>query len=325
MKFINHVGLNDTRESDIMHYKNLIIFVILPLFAIFITPGALANNSCINCHQSLSAFNETEQQFNDIRLQHLARGVSCSLECHTATLSKFAKNNYNQWTKSKHAMFNVTCDNCHGGDPGSNIKEKAHTGVQLSSNPNSTIFYRNVPQTCGKCHTEELNQFKNSLHYQRLEALEQAPSCDTCHQPHEFHVLNVSELNDVCSNCHNLEMRIAPDVPDKAIAALEGAQNLKNETRKAFDAIKYAKQQGKDVTAAQKNLDSAIAIQDHLPILWHSFNLQNFENVTGSGIKTAQQAQLDAGLTLPATKTPGFGIAVSFTGIIAIYLLLRRR
>jgi len=71
-------------------------------------------------------------------------------------------------------MFNVTCDNCHGGDPGSDLKEKAHEGVLRSSEVNSTVFYRNVPETCGKCHANELNQFKDSLHYQRLKALKQA-------------------------------------------------------------------------------------------------------------------------------------------------------
>jgi hypothetical protein len=307
-----------------MHFKNLIIFVIMLLLATFIVPNVRADNSCINCHQNLTAFNETEQQFNNIRLQHLSRGVSCSLECHTNTLEKFATNNYLQWSKSKHALFNVTCNNCHGGDPSSDIKEKAHVGVRLSSDINSTIFYRNLPETCGKCHTDELNQFKQSLHYERLKALEQAPSCDTCHRPHEFNILNVSEFHDVCNNCHNPAMNIAPDVPEKAITALEAAQNLKNETLKANEAIKYAIQQGKDMSVAQKSLDSAITIQNHLPILWHSFNLQNFENVTNSGIKAAQQAQLDAGLSLPVSKTSGFGAILSIVVIIAIYGVLHK-
>jgi hypothetical protein len=309
-----------------MKSNKIILSGILLMFSIFIVPGVLADNSCLNCHEKLSAFNETEQQFNEIRLQHLARDIPCSLECHTATLSKFAVSNYEQWTKSKHALFNVTCNNCHGGDPGSDIKEKAHIGILRASDPNSTVFYRNVPETCGKCHVNELDQFRNSAHYQNLKALKQAPTCDTCHSPHEFMILNISGFHDLCGQCHNIDMRIAPsDAPDKAIAALESADNLKNEIRKADNAIRQAKQQGKDVTLAQKDLDIAISIMDGLPVLWHSFNLPHFQEVIDNGTKYAQQSQLDTGLPIAKPKAPGFGAILSLTGIIAIYLLLRRK
>lgn len=310
-----------------MFYKKAIVLAFMFLFAIFIVPSALADNSCINCHEKLSAFSEKEKELNEVvRIKHLARDIPCSLECHATTINKIAKSNYEQWTKSKHALFNVTCNNCHGGDPGSDIKEKAHTGVARSSESNSTVFFRNVPETCGKCHTNELKEFRNSAHYQRLKALKQAPTCDTCHQPHEFKVLNVSEFQDLCSQCHNPDMRIAPsDAPDKAITALENAEKLKNEIKKAESAVKQAKQQGKDVSLAQKDLDAAASIRDNLPILWHSFNLPHFEEVIDSGIKNAQQAQLDTGLPIAKPSTPGFGTVLSLTGIVAIYLLLRRR
>ncbi len=318
---------NAKGDNDSMQLRNIILLAFIPMFAIIAIPAVLANNSCINCHANLSAFNETEEQFNQIRLQHLARNIPCSLECHASTLNKFAQSNYEQWTNSKHALFNVTCNNCHGGNPASDIKENAHIGVLLDSDPNSTVFYRNVPETCGKCHTEELKQFKNSAHYQRLQALRQAPACDTCHTPHQFKVLNVSQFQDICSQCHNINMGIAPsDAPDKAIAALQSADNLKSEIQKADDAIRTAKQQGKDVATAQKDLDKAVSIRDSLPVLWHSFDLSNFNNVTDSGIKVAQQAQTDAGMPVAAKpSTPGFSVVLSLTGIIALYLLLRRR
>lgn len=314
------------KKGDGMYSKKTIVLAFIFLFALYI-PIALADNSCINCHEKLSAFSEKEKELNEVvRIKHLARDIPCSLECHATTINKIAKSNYEQWTKSKHALFNVTCDRCHSGDPGSDIKEKAHTGVARSSESNSTVFFRNVPETCGKCHTNELKEFKNSAHYQRLKALKQAPTCDTCHQPHEFKVLNVSEFSDLCSQCHNPDMRIAPsDAPDKAIIALENAEKLKNEIKNAESAIKQAKQQGKDVSLAQKDLDAAVSIRDNLPILWHGFNLPHFEEVIDSGIKYAQQATLDTGLPLAIPKTPGFGTILSLAGIIAIYLLLRRR
>ena len=304
----------------------IILFCSVLLMAFIIVPGALADNSCLDCHEKLSAFSEKEKELNEIRVKHLARDVACSLECHATTIDKIAKSNYEQWTRSKHAMFNVTCDNCHGGDPGSNIKEKAHTGVNRSSDFNSTVFYRNVPETCGKCHTQELKEFRESLHYQRLKALKQAPTCDTCHSPHEFKVLNVSEFQELCSQCHNADMRVAPsDAPDKAVTALNNAEKLKKEIKLAQDAIKQAKQQGKDMAVAQKSLDTAESIRDSLPILWHGFNLPHFEQVIDAGIKSARQAQLDTGMPIAKPSIPGFGIIVSLAVISTLYLHIRRK
>ncbi|VVB54502.1 Cytochrome c3 [uncultured archaeon] len=308
-----------------MTTKTIILAGFIYLLALFAAPVHAADNSCLNCHEKLTAFNETEKEFNDIRIKHLQRDVACSLECHVTTIDKIAKSNYEQWTNSKHAMFNVTCDNCHGGNTSSDVKEVAHIGVSRSSDSNSSVFYRNVPDTCGKCHKDELNQFKESLHYQNLKALKQAPSCDTCHMPHEFKVLNASQFQDLCSSCHNIDMNIAPDVPEQAVNAINNADKLKNEIRIADADVKQAKQQGKDVTAAQKELDAAIAIRDNLPILWHSFNLPNFQNVTDTGITHARASQADSGFPPAKPSTPGFEIILSLAGIISIYLLMHRR
>jgi len=309
-----------------MNYKSYILVSgIVFLMAFIIVPGALAENSCLDCHEKLSAFSEKEKELNEIRVKHLARDVSCSLECHATTIDKIAKSNYEQWTHSKHALFNVTCDNCHGGDPGSAMKDVAHRGVARSSDFNSTVFYRNVPETCGKCHTQELNEFRNSMHYQKLKALKQAPTCDTCHSPHEFNVLNVSQFEGLCIQCHNEDMRVAPsDAPDKAVAALKNAEKLKSEIKLAQDAIKQAKQQEKDISTAQKSLDIAISIRDNLPVQWHGFNLPHFEEVIDEGIKSAQKAQYDAGVPIAEPSIPGFEAIFSLAGITALYLLMRR-
>ena len=312
-----------------MFYKKTIVlsgFIIL--FASLVIPGAsAADNSCLNCHEKLSAFSEKEKQLNEVvRIKHLERDIPCSLECHATTLNKIAKSNYEQWTKSKHALFGVTCDKCHGGNPAADIKENAHIGIARSSESNSSVFFRNVPETCGKCHVNELNEFKNSAHYQKLKELKQAPTCDTCHQPHEFKVLNVSDFSDLCSNCHNIDMRVAPsDAPDKAITALENAQKLKDEIKSADNAVKQAKAEGKDVSAAQKDLDNAMSIRDSLPVLWHAFDLPSFEKVIDEGIKAAEKARQETGIPAAKPSTPGFGTIISITGIIAVFLLLRRR
>lgn len=305
--------------------KIFILASFIVLFTMFAAPVSSANNSCLDCHEKLTAFNEKEKDLNEIRIKHLERDVTCSLECHATILDKIAKSNYEQWTNSKHSLFNVTCDNCHGGNTSSDLKEIAHAGVLRSIDANSTIFYRNVPETCGKCHINELNQFRDSKHYEKLKASKQAPTCDTCHNPHEFKVLNISDFENLCSSCHNNEMKIAPDIPEKAVDAFKNTEKLKNEIKIAERAIKQAKDQGKDISAAQKEIDSARDIYNNLPILWHSFNLPHFQNVTDNGILFARTAQVDAGLPPEKTSTPGFGTILSIAGIISIYILFRKK
>lgn len=309
-----------------MKFNSYIILSGCVLFVMLIfLPAALGDNSCLDCHEKLSAFSEKERELNEVRVKHLAREVSCSLECHATTIDRIAKSNYEQWTHSKHAMFNVTCNNCHGGNIDSSVKEKAHEGVFRSSEFNSTVFYRNVPETCGNCHKRELTEFMDSKHFQKLKALKQAPTCDTCHMPHEFNVLNISEFQGLCSQCHNDNMRVAPsDAPDKAAAALKNGEKLKIEIKLAQDAIKLASQQEKDVSKAQKSLDTAISIKDNLPVLWHGFNLPHFEEVIDAGIKSAQQSQLEAGVPIAKPSIPGFELFFSLMGITALYLLIRR-
>ncbi len=305
--------------------RSILLVCCILLFAVLASVVSVADNSCLNCHEKLTAFSEKEKELNEIRIKHLERDVPCSLECHATTIDKIAKSNYEQWTQSKHALFNVTCDNCHGGNPNSDVKEVAHEGVLRANETNSSVFYRNVPDTCGKCHVDELNQFKDSKHYQRLKALKQAPSCDTCHVPHEFKVLNASEFQDLCSSCHNIDMNIAPDIPEKAVDAIQNAEQLKSEIRTADAAIKQAKEQKRDVAAAQKELDTAVSIRDNLPILWHGFNLPNFQNVTDQGIMHARLAQTEAGLQPAKPQSPGFEISLFLTGLITIYFLTVQR
>ncbi|HYN44510.1 MAG TPA: PGF-CTERM sorting domain-containing protein [Candidatus Limnocylindrales bacterium] len=306
--------------------KTIILAGFMFLFAIFAAPVFAAGNSCLNCHETLSAFSEKEKELNEVRIKHLQRDVACSLECHATTIDKIAKSNYVQWTNSKHAMFNVTCNNCHGGNSSSEVKETAHTGISRASEPTSPVFYRNVPETCGNCHTNELNQFRDSKHYQLLKALKQAPTCDTCHEPHEFKVLDTDKFEGLCSQCHNADMKIAPsDAPEKAIITLENADKLKNEIKDAEKAVKQAKQVGKDVSRAEAELKKATSIRDNLPVLWHAFDLQSFEKVIDEGLDATSKANKELGMPSTQPSTPGFEIILSIIGIVALCLLMRRR
>ncbi len=282
------------------------------------------NNSCVDCHRTLSPFTEEEARLNKIRIQHIERNISCSLECHEDVIRKVAKDNFQQWSNSEHARYYVTCDACHGGDRTATTEARAHAGMRNKSDPNSSIYFKNIPDTCGKCHKEELEHFKNTMHYQRLRATSSGPSCITCHKPHTFKVLEASELIVVCSVCHNPTEGIAPaDVPKSAKAALEKQKELKKVVLKAKIAIDKAKADGKDVSSAQLYLEKAQDVVDSIPALWHGFNLKNFDQQMQNGIDWAEKAKDMVSGAEPTVQTPDVGIAM-ILGIFAVLYFVRR-
>lgn len=282
---------------------SLLIIALVSIIA-FVVPVS-AENSCVECHKSVSAFTPEEMRFNEIRKEHLERGVSCSLECHEDLLSRLAMSNYAQWKTSKHAVSGVTCDKCHGGNPEVQDKGGAHKGVLRSSDPESPIYYLNLPSTCGKCHEKQLSEFTLSKHYKRLEKVELAPTCSTCHRPHVFDIPDAPELAKICKNCHNENIGADPEVPGKAQELLKQSLELKA-------LISKMKSEGKD----GENIKKAEQILNNFPATWHEFNLERLE------------AEIDAvksltGMTEEKKSTPGFEIVSLFAATV-IALLLRR-
>ena len=307
--------------------------VLLVSFFAFIAPAGASNqnalnNSCVDCHRTLSPFTDEQSRFNEIRLNHTERNISCSLECHEDLIRKKATDNFQQWSESEHSAYYVTCDACHGGNPRGKTEAEAHASMKGVNDSNSSIYFKNIPETCGKCHTEELDHFKNTMHYQRLQSESSAPSCVTCHQPHTFRVLKASELVPLCSVCHNpVDQIAAASVPKDAKNALEKATELQEDVLIAKNAVADAKAKGMDVTSAQLDLDKATAVMDNVPSLWHGFNLKDFDQQVNNGIDWAKRAQFktsDTEAAVPAARAPGVGI-IAVIGIFAILYLIRKQ
>jgi len=320
----------DKKQCSYMHSFRFVYLLII-VFVFLIAPAESTNldalnNSCVNCHKGISPFSDEQIRFNDIRNNHTERNISCSLECHEDILRKKASDNFQQWSDSSHSSYYVTCDACHGGNPNTNTEIEAHSPMKNITDPESPIYFKNIPETCGKCHAQELDHFKNTMHYQRLRAESRAPSCINCHQPHSFKVLKASEITPLCSFCHNAKDQVSTaNVPKDAKFALEKADELKEEIQTARNYISDAKAKGKDVVTAQNDLDKAISIMKDVPSLWHSFNLKDFDKQIQVGIDSAKKAQgILSSVEPTAPSIPGVGIAMVL-GIFIIILLIRKR
>ncbi|VVB86284.1 Cytochrome c7 c [uncultured archaeon] len=314
-----------------MRWKNvsgiiIITALLLLVLQLFIQPvvalSNVTNNSCADCHSKLIFTTEEQRKFIDIRIQHLESGISCSIECHEDKLNKSIASTYVMWSISTHALFEVTCEKCHGGNKLANTKNEAHVGISNISNAR-----QETPQMCGKCHVPELEQFKSSKHFKKLESTEEgpAPACVTCHQSHSVRVLTASEIEDFCSNCHNNITGINPSVPQKAEAALSSVKELQDEIAKARSEMIIAKANGANVNESEASLESARSVLKDIPSVWHRFNLSYFETEVQKGIVNARNAetQIPAGTQTAPTKSPGFEGFILISCIIAIYLLRR--
>ena len=89
------------------------------------------------------------------------------------------------------------CSLCHGS---------AHELLT----PKSQAFRTAVPDTCGMCHSEVVEQYRASVHGQALaRGITQAPLCTDCHGEHkiikhtnEASPVNAAHIRDTCGSCH---------------------------------------------------------------------------------------------------------------------------
>src|SRR3972149_3483763 len=165
----------------------LILLVLLLSLSTFIPVNIVVaepNNSCIECHKDLPAGSYAGHKFSD-------------------------------YTGSVHDRNGVRCEACHGGDPVHADKTAAHKGVFRSGDPKSAIYFRNLPQTCGKCHGEELVNFSRSSHYAELKTSGRGPSCVTCHGSMGTFILTSGQIMEFCTVCHNNKRGILPNAPQE--------------------------------------------------------------------------------------------------------------
>jgi len=207
--------------------------------------------------------------FASAAAEQMSRPENSCVVCHSELPdTSFVGAKSHGWKGSVHHLHGVTCDNCHGGNPGAMEKSAAHAGMLGSSNPQSPVYFKNIPATCGKCHGAESYKFTQSLHYKKLEATGQGPECVTCHGSMVTKVLAPDSLAAVCNRCHNERMGIFPEVPQKAKAVLL----LLRESKELLGAEEklYPHPLG---SAATRSFGEARGALHSAVLEWHRFDL----------------------------------------------------
>ncbi|MBF0217376.1 MAG: cytochrome b/b6 domain-containing protein [Candidatus Omnitrophica bacterium] len=109
--------------------------------------------------------------------------------------------------REKGLASSAECTDCHGSHD-----------LSSPANPNSKIFWSNVPKTCGKCHENVLMTYSRSVHGKAVAAGKRdAPVCTSCHGEHTIRshsdpgssVYSSVIAEKTCGQCHASEKIIS--------------------------------------------------------------------------------------------------------------------
>ncbi len=241
-----------------------IVLLVLLLSVSTYMPATMAlaepNNSCIECHKDLPAGSYAGHKFSD-------------------------------YTGSVHDRNSVRCEACHGGDPLHADKVTAHKGVFRSGDPKSAVYFRNLPQTCGKCHGEELVNFSRSRHYAELKTSGRGPSCVTCHGSMGTFILTSGQIREFCTVCHNSKRGILPNVPQEVQNVLSMMELADTVVRWSEESVKEAQKANKSTPESEKQLALAIGYMKHARLSWHTFRLEDVTAHIRNAYSSAKKAR----------------------------------
>ena len=196
------------------------------------------------------------------------------VECHKndkVKKNEYVSHSFADWAQSPHGKSGVTCEACHGGQPTETDAAKAHLGVLRSTQSDSPVFYKNLPETCGKCHTDEKTAFLQSKHYQRLERTGKGPTCTTCHGVMKGTILTSKDLDQTCNLCHS-----KPAGAQDTLLLMSQSKEL---LEIADETVASLKAQGKTVGNLEKELAAGHESLNKAEHEWHTFDLKRVKRL----------------------------------------------
>jgi predicted CXXCH cytochrome family protein len=192
--------LESTKEYCLSCHNNPELSMVLPngeTLSLYISPQMLEHSvhslsgiECQACHTEITTYPHPEIEYNSKRELSRAYYLACQ-KCHSA--------NYDKTMDSIHAevaeqgnLDAPVCTDCHG----------AHD-VRPAGQPRTLIS-----TTCGKCHSEILDVYKDSVHGHALIEEDNAdvPVCTSCHGVHNIQDPRTNQFRidtpDLCAGCH---------------------------------------------------------------------------------------------------------------------------
>jgi predicted CXXCH cytochrome family protein len=206
------------------------------------------------------------------------KGNGC-VTCHSQTQAPLGlSSRYFEWHISAHKDKGVGCDKCHGGDPGTADKLKAHVGMLKPNDAKSRLHAKNLPETCASCHRGVTSAFVESRHFQQLKDSGVGPSCTTCHAHMASEVIYTAEQTaTLCSTCHNSPnalMPKRPEIPGQAAEVMQAIRRANSIYVWADRLIEEGHRRKTDIAEEEKEMKVVGAMLAEAKVGWHAFNLE---------------------------------------------------
>ncbi len=324
-----------TKQKLLVRLFIFSLFVIPVLLSLSITRAGTqsavpVDDQCISCHQELEILPEGFQEYD----VHLQSGLSCA-GCHggdpTSDDEDIAMSEENGFVGvPSREEIPEFCGRCHSdpeymrdyhpGLPTDQVQQyytsvhgekfkkgdkkvatciNCHTAHSIlpASDPRSTVYPINVPQTCRHCHSNSVymkdykiptNQYElyaESVH--GIALLEQkdigAPACNDCHGNHGATPPGLTSVTFVCGNCHvkNMdffrETRMAKAFEDLGFHGCEQCHGY-HSVQKTSDKFVGTNKEAFCVKChdpGEKGYESAAMIKTYLTDLDSLYNIAN--------------------------------------------------
>ncbi len=208
-----HVVPDKFKQS--VHGKRLCVECHKDITEIPHKPGVQHKVSCVQCHEALWA--EAQRDGKTDRYPKLGVVVN--------QIDRYMKSIHAQPSIEDQSRTNATCYNCH--DP--------HY-VYPTGSPIRAEWRLNIPNTCGKCHVKERDQYVTSVHGREVMQNKnpKAAICSDCHTTHNIAdpALDSTKLviTANCGNCHKENFKTYTDTYHGQVNTLGYAY-----TAKCFD------------------------------------------------------------------------------------------
>jgi len=210
-------------------------------------PAAWEDNHCVTCHDS----------------ERLPISLGHSFE---------------EWRASKHASAGVGCEKCHGGDPTVSDAKTAHQGVLPASETGSLVSPKRLPQTCGACHTKELQAYAGTVHARQVAQHGRGATCLTCHGSMATSLPSPTELSTRCGACHK-----KPVQAQAALAVMATARIRLYRTNRTLETAKAA-DPAWQADAMRRFHDLERTYRD-VQLKWHTFDMDAVLRDAGALLK----------------------------------------
>ena len=181
---------------------------------------------CISCHGPPHELRKVSDPASAVSRANIP--TTCN-QCHQKLnfKEKFGIEPFASYAQTVHGKAHLAgnlkaavCVDCHGGHD-----------LNFSNNSRSRVFKFNVPRTCGRCHTGQVELYARSIHGQKTAAgVKEAPVCTDCHGEHNIKSMHepgsmvfTGSIVKTCSACHGSERLIAKfGMPLNPTAGLSG-------------------------------------------------------------------------------------------------------